>query len=140
MSMPGFHYRLVCNACGVRSPLYSLYAADMRDPRIALPGWSRQGRCFLHVIAIFPEEVFARIQSDRAAQRELAATLSSPQAVIGFPEWRGKDVVVVPEPTCPFCSGKIEIVAFEKAYESDESWEQRKASAAESGAAAEEAL
>jgi hypothetical protein len=124
VSMPGFHYRLVCHACIVRSPLYSLYAADMRDPRIALPGWSRAGRCFLHVIAVLSEEDFTRIQSDRAAQRELAATLSSSQAVVGFPEWRGREVVVVPDPVCPFCGGGVEVVAFERADESDESWER----------------
>jgi hypothetical protein len=125
VSMPGFHYRLVCHACVVRSPLYSLYAADMRDPRIGLPGWSRAGRCFLHIVAVMQEDEFARIQSDRAAQRDLASKLSSPQAVIGFPEWRGKEVVVVPEPLCPFCGGAIEVVAFAKAEESDESWQEQ---------------
>jgi hypothetical protein len=122
--MPGFGYRLVCHACGVRSPLYSLYAADMRDPRLSLPGWSRAGRCFLHVVAVLQEEEFDRIRSDRAAQRELAARLSSPQTVVGFPEWQGEEVAVVPEPVCPFCGGGIEVVAFQKAYESDESWER----------------
>ncbi len=122
MSMPGFHYRLGCHSCIIRSPLYSLYAADLRDPRIHLPGWSRAGRCFLDVVAILSEEDFTRIQSDRAAQREWAAALSSPQTVVGFPEWRGREVFVVPDPVCPFCGGEIEVVAFERAYESDESW------------------
>jgi hypothetical protein len=52
MSMPGFDYRLVCHACGVRSPLYPLDADDMHDTRVVLPGWSRVGRRFLEVIAV----------------------------------------------------------------------------------------
>jgi hypothetical protein len=123
--MPGFQYRLVCYSCGVRSPLYSLYAADMRDPRIGLPGWSRACRCWLHVVAVLPAEGFDRIRSSRAAQRELAAAISSPQAVVGFPEWMGETVKVVPDPVCPFCGGPVEVVAFQRADESDETWERQ---------------
>ncbi len=125
--MPGFHYRLVCHACGVRSSLYPVYTATMFDTRVVLPGWSQVGRCFLEVIAVLRREEFDRIQTDRSAQRELAAKLSSPQAVVGFPEWQGKVVAVVPEPVCPYCGGAIEVLAFEKADEPDESRERQPA-------------
>jgi hypothetical protein len=63
MSMPGFHYRLVCHACGVRSSLYPLDTADMFDTRVVLPRSSQVGRCFLEVIAVLREEEFDRIHT-----------------------------------------------------------------------------
>ena len=65
MSMPGFGYRLVCNACGIRSPYYSLYAARACEPR-SLPGWSRQARCFLHRGAVFRQGISLASSPTRA--------------------------------------------------------------------------
>src|SRR5947209_6758331 len=106
--MPGFRYGFLCPACGEGSDDYPAYVfPDVIEPRLVLPAWSRELRCYGEFICRVSSEQRGRLERDHAAQAEFAARLSSPAMTVGAPRLAaGADrtnfaVEVTHAPACP---------------------------------------
>jgi len=116
VSMPGFRYGFLCPACGEQSDDYPAYRfPNIFEPRLILPAWSRELRCYGEVICRIAWEERSRLEKDLGACLAFAARLSSPAFTVGVPrllsdsERSGFAVEVTPSPSCPFCGASVEV-------------------------------